>query len=281
MKRGKGQISVFIIIAVIIIVVAGVALFVSQNKTDDDYFSSNEVKPGFDKLISSIIECHESIAQESLELIGLQGGYYTQSEKNVLVEGVFIPYYYYDGIISYPDKEEVDKNLEQYVNDKLGACLKNIKSDFEIMFKAIKTEVRIREKKVDLSSHVNIKINKDGKNTFFELKNYPVEIDSELNAILDLAYYYIDSHKENPELYCIDCVAEMAEKNNLYFDLVPLTQDTSLIIISENHTASSPYSFEFLNKYIGNEKGIDVFEKVTGEEDSIEAPITEGENETQ
>jgi len=281
MKRGlnkRGQISVFIIIAVIIVAATGIGFFVYQNQVDNEYFSSSEIKPQYDKLINSIIACQETTASESLEIIGLQGGYYKQPEKNVELEGVFIPYYYFDGIIDYPNKTDVENNIASYVNDNLRECIMNINSDFNLKFNAIETEVIIRNKNLDFSSDVNIKISKDGKNTFFELKNHPVTISSELEAILELAYYFTDSHEENPELYCIDCVADMAEENDLYFDLIPINEIVSLIIISENHTSSEPYSFEFLNKYTGDETGVDIFDiAVEGDEEGEvpEAPEEE------
>jgi hypothetical protein len=46
----------------------------------------------------------------------------------------------------------------------------------------------------------------------------------------------------------------MAEKNNMYVDILDINNDTTMVLISENHTAETPYFFEFLNKYKGDEE---------------------------
>ena len=85
------------------------------------------------------------------------------------------------------------------------------------------------------------------------MNEHPITINSELNAILGVADFITESHKQDPAMYCISCVGQLAEANDLYVDIINFRENEMLIIISENHTSSEPYSFEFLNKYTGNE----------------------------
>ncbi len=80
-KRGKkGQVTLFIIIAIVIIAVVAVGVifwprisgvFMSQQQTDS--FLASQSEP----LRDSVYDCVESVSEEIFETIGLQAGYYT------------------------------------------------------------------------------------------------------------------------------------------------------------------------------------------------------------
>ena len=265
-NRSKtGQTTIFVILAVFIVVIIGAYYKINLDK---EFFERNDIKSDLNQIKSLILECGEEVSKNSLETIGLQGGYYNKPEKNFNLEGIFIPYYYYEREIFYPSKQKIEMELAHYLDDNIGNCLKKINvNNFELNFKNPRTEVFIKDKRVDFEINLLIKISKDIHKTTFELKDFPITIDSELSSILDLAEYYTQSHKEDSSMYCIDCINEMAEEDDLYFDLIPITDVLSLIIISENHTASESYSFEFLNKYTGNEITTDLVV-----EDDIEIP---------
>lgn len=251
-----GQTTIFVILAVFVVVIIG--LYYKTN-LDKEFFERNDIKSDLNQIQSLILECGEEVSKNALETIGLQGGYYNKPEKNFDLEGIFIPYYYYEGEIVYPSKQDVEKELGNYINDNIGNCLGKISlNNFELNFKKPKTEVFIQDNKIDFEIGLLIRISKDRHKTTFEFKDYPISIDSELDSVLDLAEYYTESHKDDSSMYCIDCISEIAEENDLYFDLIPITDVLSLIIISENHTSSESYSFEFLNKYTGNEPAIDL-----------------------
>src|SRR3989338_1818817 len=255
-KRGKrGQISVFIIIAVIIIAVAVIFLIInfSQSKTKlDNIFSKLGIKTQSSLVQSSILDCVENTARDSLVIIGIQGGYYNAPEKNVDLGWTFIPYYYYEGIFLMPTKEKIEQELSLYVDDNLAACLNELEyNEFSISYDNSKTTATIEEKKVSFITDLKITFKKDDSSSEFELSNHPVEIESALSDILEVASYITEGHKEDPEFVCISCVADMAESKNLYVDMLDFGDESStLIVISENYTSSEPYVFEFLNKYV-------------------------------
>ena len=67
--------------------------------------------------------------------------------------------------------------------------------------------------------------------------------------MLEIATFITDSHKDDPDLICINCIADMAEERDMYVDLLDFADDSTLVVISENRTSTDPYIFEFLNRY--------------------------------
>lgn len=257
MKK-RGQTTVFIILAIVIVgVIAGGTYIYTQNREEASrqYFSQASIKPTFDSIINGVQTCEEQTANDALETIGVQGGYYNKPNEVFDLGDVFVPYYYKEGQLLAPDKVVIEKELSAYVDAKLTNCLNEINyPDFKISYNIPRTITNIKEKEVTFNTNLPIIIGREKYRLTVQLKDYPVAINSELNAIIDLANYITDFHEEDPSLYCITCINELAETSNLYVDVLESGDNEVIVIISENHTSPEPYSFEFMNKYTGNEE---------------------------
>lgn len=262
MKRGfnlKGQISVFIIFGIIIAIILGVISYnlVNKNnsKLNDEYFSSEEIKPQIENIESNILLCIGDSSQKGLEIIGKQGGYYNKPQKYLNLGDSFIPYYYYEGEYFFPSQEDVSKELESYVNKEVDSCLNELNlSDFEIKPGISKTTVSINKDSVNFEVDNLVTIRKDKRSMTFETKDYPINQPAALKDLLDVAYYITDSHKTDPKMYCISCIENMAKEKNVYVRFTLISNDSILVIIGENRTSETPYLLSFLNKYTGNEE---------------------------
>ncbi len=251
-KRGFGntaQISIFVILAIAIIAAGGLAYYsVSKNKNGSLYFSQPEVKPQIDKIKSSISDCMNEVSDDSLELIGIQGGYYKRNEYISDMKGTFVPYYYYDKDLM-PSKETVEKELAGYVDANLMDCLEKIKiSDFSIKYKKPKTKALIEKGSVLFSVDSSAVVAREANRITFQLDDFPISHNSKLFEILEVAREIIDFTKENNKMICISCIDKMASEKNLFVDIIDMGDDLKLFLISEN-TNSGVYVFEFLNKY--------------------------------
>ena len=258
-KSKRSQITIIIIISIItVIAILSTAYVISENKkiaSSNEYFSQAEIKPTIESIKSSIIGCAKETSEKALDKIGVQGGYYKKQNEYFDLKSYFIPYYYYLGDYFQTNKIITEKELNYYVNENLENCLKEINyPDYKLLYKIPRTEVIINEKEIIFQINQQYQIEREKNTILFELSDYPQKISSELNSIINLADYITESHKQDPAMYCISCVVDLAEKNNLYVDIINFRENEMLIIISENHTSSTPYSFEFLNKYTGNEK---------------------------
>jgi len=253
-KVQKAQISIFVIIA-IVLVAAGVGGFYfvktsKQSQENKDFFSGSEIKPEMDSLQSSLISCLDDTTKNSLESIGIQGGFNKKPGKALDLGWTFIPYYYEQGNFLMPDKFMIEKEISDSINGNIVSCIDKIKlSDIELKYSKPKTKTTIDKGKVSFMVDMPISVSKQGNSIIVQFKDLPVSYNSSLYDILEVAKYITDSHKQDPDMICISCIGKMATEKKLYVDFIDISKFTTLVIISENYTSSKPYSFEFLNKY--------------------------------
>ena len=238
-ENKKSQVSVFVIFAIILIVAGGLAYVINRNiseaKSDKEFFASESVKPGFDSLKNSIQDCMTNTASDAIELIGIQGGYYNKPKEYFDLGWAFIPYYYKQGLFLMPAKQEIENQLSMYVDDNIGTCINNVKKeDFNVVFSKVNTKSEIEKGDVKFTIDMLVSINKEGKTISLNLKESPVVQNSKLFEIIEIAQYITDSHKEDPDMICISCVAKMARERQAYVDMVNFDETSNLIIIYEN-----------------------------------------------
>lgn len=256
----RGQITILIIVSILILFVIIITIFINNKSYSTDFekaFSKLGIIAETSIIKSSIIDCLEQTSKDANFMIGLQGGYYTPPLKSENVGFIFIPYYYYEGEFLNPPKEKIEKELAIYLDNNLDSCIKELKyEDFSLDYKNSKSYTKIYENKIDFTSDLTISIKKDDLIENINLEEHTITIESPLSKILEVADYITASHKENPDLICMSCVSEMAKERNLYVDFLDFddvnAKYTTLVVISENLTDSTPYIFEFLNKYNEN-----------------------------
>ena len=150
MKRGfrKAQVTIFIIVAVVIVVIAGIVFYVvnsnQKNKLSQEFFESAEIKPKLYEIENHISDCITQSTRDSIETIGVQGGYYNKpesSEDYFDLEWTFIPYYYGGGEFKIPGLDNVEKELSDYVKDNVDVCMEGFSMEnFEVSYKLKKVD---------------------------------------------------------------------------------------------------------------------------------------------
>jgi hypothetical protein len=251
----KGQITIFIILAVLIVVVIGVVIymttFAKEAEFDEEYFNSASIKPEVDSIKEYVFSCMDDVSRAAIDRIGIQGGFHNQPVRAFDVGWTFIPYYYYEGEYLMPTKGQVEEELSAFVNDNMGKCLAaNTASRFEMEYERPETRTGILEGEVRFEIDMDYTIKREGRKMVLELAKHPVTHNSSLMDILEVASFITESHKEDAEMICINCLTDMARERDLYVDMLAFPDETTtLVIISENYTAEEPYMFEFLNRY--------------------------------
>ena len=127
----KGQISIFMILALLVLVVGSIFFFTNQSGS----FGEEYVQPELVPIKSYVENCIKSIADDGLERIGLSGGYISIPEKTARnpnaylsafpQSGFKIPYWWYKGIESVPPEGFIKNQLGDYVKVQLSSCLNN------------------------------------------------------------------------------------------------------------------------------------------------------------
>ncbi len=249
MKRG--QTTIFIILA-IVIVIGIIAVYYLQQPKTDKFFGMPENKIKVDNAKNLIQVCFEDSISNGLETIGFQGGYYEKPnlayENKTILPG-FLPYYYHQGQILHPSKSVVESELGKAVDAELENC-KNIDQtnlDVTLSFKTPKTKASIKENEILFNINYPVIINLEEKSTTI-FKHHQITRNSALNNILELANFMTESRAENPRFDCISCIAEKAESSNLYVDVYNFDSTTTIVGIYENYTLDEQ-ALVFLNKF--------------------------------
>ncbi|VVB78165.1 Uncharacterised protein [uncultured archaeon] len=263
MKKGvkdrrftRGQITIFIILAIVVVAGVGVYLYALNSSRNDcglDPLCKIGVKPEINIIKNSIYECEKETGMSAIKTIGIQGGFYKKPQYFHDIDWAFIPYYYYDGGYFMPQKNIVEGELSSYMNENLKLCIDNLQfNSYTFEYPDPKSMSFVTPGKVSFTVDLPINLKKGDKSTLIQLKDSPVVFNSSLYESLEVADYITKTHQENNSMLCINCVVSMAKERNLYVDMMqyPNLKSTTLVMISENHTSTEPYIFEFLNKYV-------------------------------
>src|SRR3989344_9582616 len=137
MNKKSAQITIFIIIAILII--AAVVLFFSfRGGIQREKPASPEIAP----IKIFVEECIYSVGEDALYFIGLHGGYYV---PNKFSTSLGIPYYIKDNETLMPAKEKIELEISKYVDEALLLCAGNFSefNNFQIAQGKPKTSANI------------------------------------------------------------------------------------------------------------------------------------------
>ena len=237
----KGQISIFIIIAIII--VGTVGLFFSLRNNEQITFFS----PKTDQIRNFVDECIEDISEETIRLIGQGGGYiYPPLKSNSLGN----PYYYFEGKENIPSLTEIEKEISNYIEKKLFLCTKGFEQflDYEIEQKTILVQTEINDQ--NILFHVIYPLSITRENNIILLREFEIEIQSNLKQSYILAEN-ITLDIINDGNICLSCILDFAENKNFELNILDYNLDTEIFIIKDrNIKINEKYSeFIFAVKY--------------------------------
>src|SRR3989338_1496745 len=221
-----GQVSIFVIIAVLILAVIIAYIIVSQKNRAPEKIHS-EIQ-----LIHSFVEgCLQTSAKEALFYIGQTGGYVTIPQPN-LEEGV--AFYLYDVKNYMPSRETIQNEISSYVDFSLPFCINDFEmlSDFDIEKEGFTINVTIEDKKVFLNLNYPLTITKG--ESAYHIENFNTEIPVRLGAVYDAIQESMDEQMERTDAVCISCNYKISEKYNVTFDFLDTNETTTLLVIVRN-----------------------------------------------
>jgi len=238
MRKGliskKSQITIFVIVAVIIIVgIIGVVLF--RNVLFPSAIPSDLV-PVYDYYLS----CVSNIADDGITIMGSHAGYiepptfepgsqYAPFSSMLGFMGTGIPYWYYvsgNGIKKeqIPTKNEMQNQLANYVLDEIGKCdLTNFRNQGYVIGVEDPTssKVLISDNKISLSLKQKIIITK-GESTY-TISSHSVNLNSKFGSLYNLAKQVYEYEKSRAflENYTVDVLYTYAPVSGADFNCSP------------------------------------------------------------
>jgi hypothetical protein len=255
--KKKGQLTIFVMVAIVIVVVI-VGYFLIEGSFGVDKSVSPEVSPLYD----AVMDCVSDVTEDSIYEIGGSGGYFDLPEK---VNSFSIPYYFYEDENLAPSLEVVEGEIAKYVEQMLFFCVEKVYSEspsYEVEGGEINVDVEIRkDDKVYFSIDYPFDIFKGNTSYFFEGSIKRV-YDVRLYAIHGFVAEMMGWQKEEPRAICINCIYNRASELGLVVDMWDFSSDDVVFVVYDNQSIvkGSEYIFLFINKY--ERGGYDPFENL-------------------
>jgi hypothetical protein len=216
-KRKKGQLTVFIVLAVFI--VAGIGTyFLLKNR-----ISIEKVPASLKPVEEYFLSCIEDYAGAGISLLGEQAGYiylpafepgseYMPSSNQLNFLGSPIPYWYYVSNNNFvkeqvPSKSEMEKQLEKYLEENLACDFSGFRErGFAVSLGKIEADAKILENKVGVELKADLDVGFDDQTYVFT--KHKKEIGSKLGKFYDSALKIYNKEKQEAflENYALDAL---------------------------------------------------------------------------
>ena len=250
----KGQISMFIILGIIILV--GVALMIYLRgagiEKEEEAAAKRlaniplELRP----LYSYVDNCIKDIAESGIMLLGVQGGYIYRWDKTLETNYSSIAYGYYERKDVLPSLEFIKSEIDAHLNSSIGSCVNNsMFPDLEISTGAIANEIDILPDSVDIKVDYGVKAEKG--DFVGELGEFFIKIPVRLGYSYYAAEQIIKKQIEDPDYI------DMTFLSGFDADVSIIPHNSSELVYSVTDNRSGrPFTFLFGAKFIVNKAPI-------------------------
>lgn len=247
MKK-RGQVTIFIIIAILII--GGVALFFTFRGTlQRPEVVSPEVAP----IANFVQECLDDVSEEVIYRVAEGGGYYYPLNK-LSTEDLGIAYYIMGNKNYMPSKQRIEQEISKYVSINVLECTKNFEafSNYKINQGKIITNAEILEDSIKINMNYPLVILKE--NSSYRINEFEVEVFTPFGTLYDSVNEYVEEELAlSRGGICISCLLNITQKYNVYADIVT-TEDGSVIFFFTNQDSydidyEKALKYVFANKY--------------------------------
>ena len=242
MTKKEGQVTLFIIVALVLISSIGIYFLISK----PEVLETSAEKP--DSPVYSYLEsCLRNAVFEAVDDFGIHQGYYEVPDLALNTALYRVAYYYFQGTIIIPGNDFFEKEFSKIINDKiLEQCSDfsffeeedyNIDADAE----KINTETRISENdlKIDVTYPISIRTNESST----RFSDFSYDLPLRIGHVIDMSRILADKIKEEPS--SVDLTFLLNQDADI--SIVDYDECNKIYIIVDNESGinDEPYAFSF------------------------------------
>ncbi|MBS3084970.1 hypothetical protein J4411_03600 [Candidatus Pacearchaeota archaeon] len=270
-RRGniKGQVTIFVIIAIMIIVL-GTSYFIFK-----DTFFQEKIPPTFEPVEAQFLNCLQEKTETGIKIIESKGGYienppfipgssYMPFSSELEFLGIGIPYWHSISgnnlpINQVPTIDEIQGQLANYLDREIQNCGFYSFSQEEYLIKkgVPKTEVLIKDQSVKVFTKMDLSMQKGTEVSI--VKDHQVEINSELGSLYKNAVEFYNFENKNMVLenYSVDILRTYAPVDgfdlscspkiwnaNIIFDTLKNATEANFITLKNSGEKSDYFNLE-------------------------------------
>lgn len=248
----RGQITVFIILGLVIVIIVGLLIASRQALMGErigELKGTAALSPELREAGDLIGDCVTMVAGDGLTMLGLHGGYVDNEGLDTFdYAGVDVTYVYYDDENRLPSEEKMVEELAAYIKENARGCISEVPG-FEITPAAIKdVEVEIEDEEVNFAVEWPISIK---KGTLEEkVDGFTTTLPVRLGTIHDEITGFMTVQLERPDEVCLSCLIDSSQRNDFKVDVNNFIT-TYVFVVNDKVSAldGEPYKFVFANGY--------------------------------
>jgi hypothetical protein len=217
----RGQVSIFIIVGVAILLLAGLILVFNS--------STIKIKENPQILSQSSIQefmqsCLERTSKQGITRITRQGGYYTPpNESSIVYFNDQIPYFYENKEYKIITAKVFEEQLGKYINENLPSCIGDLNQfrDEGYAFEIKNPQATITaDKNILIDVKYPIEVRKD--QSVANLDGFTYSIDLNIDNFLKSSKELVDLQVKNEGYICLTCLQEIDKRYGLNIDVQPI-----------------------------------------------------------
>ncbi len=260
MKRG--QITVFIVLGIVIVILASTFIFIRNSAIEED--KGEIVFDSSDPVKVYIENCLESKMDDVIRLVAFQGGHYKANgysfnkdfDINLSAE---IPYYYYDSIDLSTNLTTIESELALGIKDAIEYCVDFSPFTYPVTAEVDRAmvETSINVKSVD--SEIELPVEIERQDGITSITGFSVSMPSNIYTLYNAAKEINEEQKKYDNLICLTCIAKVANENDIYLSSFEIEDsDTYATVYSLNDRSQDVdgwVTFSFAHGFVlGKEK---------------------------
>jgi hypothetical protein len=251
MHSKRGQIVIFIVIGLIVLIAASLIFTVGSNLTEKRLISAQESSTAtleVDPIQKFTQDCIELVSEEGIIIVGKQGGYYKLTDNYLKTKRVNISYHYILGNKLTPPKSTVEHEIRAYIEENIESCIngfENFKSKgIDIKYEFSNTNAKINQENIEIFSETKLEISRDNSKT--KLPFVKLTIPVRLGYILTVSEILAHLEAKEPEWLNLP----LMNNHDLQIDILSHNSTNNVYYIQDGKSKirEQPYIFMFANK---------------------------------
>ncbi len=225
----KGQISYFLLIAIIVLVSSSFIFYVNNNQNTNIRVSEND----FQQFTNYVEECVKLSAKEAVLDTAFQGGSFNETGNSIIHSFFIIPLYSKGSTKLMPSIQKLEEQISFNADENIVRCVDDFKvlkeKGFDANFEKPNTKARILPSEVlfDVTFLINAKTGSSAKS----YNSFSAAIPSRYSTIYLTADKISGLLSNNPAKLCVSCLVDYAYLNELNISVVNFGKDSILITI--------------------------------------------------
>ena len=242
----RGQVSLFVIIAVVVIAIIGVVIYFNSSGKYLNEGSFND-----HPVYNFVQSCVDETLEKGIEVVGLQGGYYNDPVLSKFYLNYNVPYYWSENVSSVPSVGVIEEELSKYMEDNLRFCLNEFEiygdSEYEIKSQVVKVKsLKVGEELIEVELDFPVSVGKGDDTSNF--RKFSSEMNNDLKKARDFSFQIIEEQKKNPNEMPVGYITQLAVDNGFEFETVYL-EDSDVLYTLILGSEDSEFIYAFVVDY--------------------------------